>query len=218
MTTGNTYDCDIEYFLASSGTFVNGVATAAAGYITQNEFIAVASAPASQPALYVSEKYHIVQQTANSTPLDAPVGSTTVTPPTPYSFRAEGPATGTETGPAPGGSNLLTFNSTYNDYRFTSGAEASQGALDAAYPDGSYTLSDGTNVALTGDVYPNTPQLTAVNGTTPVWNASGQLVIDPTIQNTLTWDRLHHDPIRTSPLPRAGTNTSSSSATRTAYC
>jgi len=58
----------------------------------------------------------------------------------------------------------------------------SQAALDAAFPNGNYIFSatgySNFTLSLTGDLYPNVPQIT--NGS---WNSSGQLVIDPT-QNT----------------------------------
>jgi hypothetical protein len=59
--------------------------------------------------------------------------------------------------------------------------------MDAAFPNGSYTLSvtggSPFTLGLTGNLYPNTPQVT--NGT---WNSSGQLVIDPTKSNTLNFN------------------------------
>ncbi len=92
---------------------------------------------------------------------------------------------GSTTGPS--STYPLTFSSNDNAFEFFSSGFTSLAALNANYADGNYTLSNGVVVALTGDIFPNIVQLTAVNGSTPIWNASGQLVLNPSIANTLTW-------------------------------
>ncbi len=185
MTTGNSYNGNVQYFLASKINIVGSTPTSGAGYTTVNVFTAVASAPFTS-TVYQVRKTNVLQQTSNSAPVNSPLG-TTPGQPGPYSFRAKGPTSVSVTGPGSGSPYTLTLKPSNNDYEFLSAAIASQSSLDATYPDGTYTLSDGNNVALTGGIYPNVPQLTAVNGSAPVWNTSGQLELDPTIQNTLTW-------------------------------
>ena len=74
----------------------------------------------------------------------------------------------------PAGSSTYQYDMTYGD----------KASLDAAFPNGSFSLSAGGAssfaLSLTGDLYPPAPQIT--NGT---WNSSGQLVLDPTQNNTL---------------------------------
>jgi hypothetical protein len=61
-----------------------------------------------------------------------------------------------------------------------------QSAMDAAFPNGTYTLSvtGGSNfsLSLSGNLYPNTPEITGGN-----WNSSGQLVINSTQSTTLNF-------------------------------
>lgn len=89
----------------------------------------------------------------------------------------------------PGGSSTAlpidtdgTFN--YNAYYTT------QAALDAAYPNGTYTLNVTGHAAFTlslsGDLYPAIPQITGLSASAS-WNAFGQLVIDPTQSTTLNF-------------------------------
>src|SRR5208283_4960685 len=75
----------------------------------------------------------------------------------------------------------------HGHYEYWSGPDASQSALDSLAPDGTYTFPGGTQVSLTGDSYPAAPQILFVNGAMPVWNAQGQLVLDPAVTNTITW-------------------------------
>ena len=185
MTNGNTYNGNIEYFLASSGNFTDGVATSAAGYITDNTFTAVATTPTPLVLSYV-QKIHVVQQTSSSAPIDVSLGTTSPSGNVgPYNFGVQSAASGGATGP--GGPYTLTFDSGDQAYEYNSAAFASEAASNAADANGAYTLPDSSSVNLTGDEYPAAAQITAVNGAAPVWNGSGQLLLDPTIQNTLTW-------------------------------
>jgi len=88
----------------------------------------------------------------------------------------------------PGGSpQMLVFVSGDNQYEYPAvPAFTTQAALDAAFPDGNYTLTaNGQSIgaSLTGDIYPNVPLVTVSQGT---WNANGTLVFDPTQALTLT--------------------------------
>jgi hypothetical protein len=86
----------------------------------------------------------------------------------------------------PGGmSTTLTTGAGRNGFGFSQ-TFGTQTAMDAAFPNGTYTLSvsgaSNFTLSLAGNLYPNTPQVT--NGT---WNSSGQLVLDPTQNNTLNF-------------------------------
>ena len=88
----------------------------------------------------------------------------------------------------PGGSpQALVFNSGDNQFEYpTAPAFSTQAALDAAFPNGTYTLAlNGKSVAasLAGNTYPNAPLVTVSQGT---WSSSGTLVFDPTKAITLT--------------------------------
>ncbi len=83
------------------------------------------------------------------------------------------------TGPGTGSPYALGYDAGTNGdrYRYQSGsftARTGTGSLDATFPDGTYTFKDlqGNLLApcpLTGDVYPNVPQVLTVNGLTPTW-------------------------------------------------
>jgi uncharacterized repeat protein (TIGR03803 family) len=139
---------------------------------------------------YTVSKSHVLVQTANTAPVNSS-GDRGGYDASPYEFHLDSPVAGTDTGP-----NSKTYPLVYNPYggdndtgnfEFSSGAVASQATLDSTYANGNYTMVNGTTVALTGSVYPNVPQVMSVNGGTPVWNALGQLVLDPTVANTITW-------------------------------
>ncbi|MEX0321706.1 MAG: hypothetical protein AB3N63_06065 [Puniceicoccaceae bacterium] len=85
----------------------------------------------------------------------------------------------------PGGN--LVFSGDPGDYSISDFEYSSQGELDAAFPNGSYTLNinlDGSNQALgpfsiTGDVYPDAPHIT---------NIEELQAADHTQDFTLTWN------------------------------
>jgi len=106
-------------------------------------------------------------------------------PDSPFDFSASSPVAMSIT--PPGGSSItLTQSQGSSKYQYDQ-HYGTLAALTAAFPDGSYTLSvSGTpnfSISLAGDLYPNTPQVTS--GT---WNSSGQLVLDSTQSNTLTFN------------------------------
>ena len=87
----------------------------------------------------------------------------------------------------PGGSSIqLTMGQGQGKYGFNQ-YFTSLAALNAAFPDGNYTFSvsgyPSFTLGLTGDLYPNTPQLSG--GT---WNSSGQLVLSASQSNTLSFN------------------------------
>ena len=118
-------------------------------------------------------------QTSGSGPFADPIS--------PFAFNVASPVAMSFTPPG-GSSTALTLSSGSNNdkYKFGQGF-GTQSAMDAAYPNGSYTFavsgSSNFSLSLTGNLYPNTPQVTG--GT---WNSSGQLVIDSTQNNTLNFN------------------------------
>jgi hypothetical protein len=103
-------------------------------------------------------------------------------PATPFVFQVQSPVAMSFTPPG-GLSTVLTMPSGSSKYQFEQ-SYGTQAAMDAAYPDGSYTFgvtgSAGFALSLSGDLYPNPPELTSGS-----WNSSGQLVLDPTQANVL---------------------------------
>jgi uncharacterized repeat protein (TIGR03803 family) len=157
-------------------------------YQTQVNFDVWTGTPTPQAStVNVLEKDHALVQTSNSAPANGS-GSNDDYAPAPYALHVSSDTSGTLTGPSgPLTVNFKASNDTGNSYAFLSAAIPDQETLDSEYPDGSYSLPDGNPVNLTGDVYPNAPQVTLVNGATPIWNAQGQLVLNPAIANTITW-------------------------------
>jgi hypothetical protein len=174
-----------------NGTDANGIPNAygAAQFSTQINFNLKTGTP-TVTSSYLVFKKHILVQTSNSAPVNA-VGDPNESDYAPYSFSIESPVSGTTTGPS-ATSFPLAFKadggtSDQGDYEYSSGPVASLSLLNSTYPDGSYTLPGAVHVSLTGDGYPAAPQIVTVNGATPVWNAQGLLVLDPTISNTIAW-------------------------------
>jgi hypothetical protein len=102
----------------------------------------------------------------------------------PFTFDASCPVAMSFTPPG-GTSTALTAEQGGNGTKYSYSTNYNtQALMDAAFPDGAYTLAvtgaSSFMLNLTGDKYPNTPQVTG--GT---WNSSGQLVVDPTKDYTL---------------------------------
>jgi len=192
------YTASIFWFLGGgTGSTDSGTIPGAYGgasFLTQVLFTIQTGTPTGQKTYYSVEKFHILSQTANSAPVDATGDANdwySGGDYAPYSLWIISHVSGTVTGPQSTSFPLAcepdNGNINQGDFEYLSGSMASQAALDAAYPDGTYTFPGGTQVSLTGDAYPAAPQILSVNGGTPVWNAQGQLVLDPTIGNTITW-------------------------------
>ena len=115
-------------------------------------------------------------------------GPTTVVPDPAGAFGFSAEIDGTATTPAPpntvtlpgnGGTRTLTYAPADESWRFEQ-SFATLAALNAAYPNGTYTVSFGGRsvpLALTGDVYPGVPVATVSNGT---FNTGGTLVVERT--------------------------------------
>lgn len=136
----------------------------------------------------VISKRHAYVQTDNSTTVDAV---------NPWQFQANvegaggvnnisGITTPTMTIPSGSGSTTLTYNGGSDDNWKVQAAFATQGALDAAYGTGNYSLTalgqTVTPISLTGDTYPLTPLATNLSGGTIVagvltWNYTQALII-----------------------------------------
>jgi hypothetical protein len=141
---------------------------------------------ASGQTFYVAEKVLDDDQFSNAAP----------TPGTnPYLFQAVETTYTYTSVTGPGGTDSIpSVAGGGGTFKFQSSAFATQAALDTAFPDSTpstpstyYTFNpSGPSNPLAGDQYPTAPQLTLVNGATPVWS-NGDLVLNPTIDNTLTW-------------------------------
>jgi len=123
------------------------------------------------------QKEHVFLQTAP--------GSVEADPTNPFQLYAQSPLAGGFTPPG-GSSDSLVLDQSTGKFEYDK-FYTTQAALDAAFPDGSYTFSVSGSAAfdlsLTGDHYPNMPQVT--NGT---WNDSGDYVIDSTQDATITFN------------------------------
>ena len=158
-------------------------------YQKQVQFmILTGSASASSPPfMYLLLKNHILVQTSNAAPVDCQ-NTLSYSDPAPYSLTVQSPVGGAVAGP---GSTSLPLgyhaDDGGSDYRYSSGAMTSVSALNALAPNGTYTFPGNIQVGLTGDSYPAVTQILSVNGGTPVWDAQGELALDPTLDNTITW-------------------------------
>jgi len=149
-------------------------------------FVAAALALATCPRLaaqgsgnnyVVVEKDMVFDQVAS--------GATLADPWTPFQFHANSPVAFSFT--PPGLASVACLLSTYSSNYEYSQSFGAQSAMDAAFPNGTYSFSvsghPGFTLALTGNSYPNVPEI--MGGT---WNSSGQLVVDPTQTVTLNFN------------------------------
>ena len=179
------YQVELSFlsFVGSSSTFGSGTG---ANFQSTVKFIIQTGTLSPSSNINAIQKKVVLLQTSNSNPVNAtmPVG---YGDPAPYNVSVQGAMAGSVNGPA--GSIALSYQASSNDgdYRFQSPPLATQAAMDAKYPNGTYTLTDGQTVSLTGNIYPTAPKVTLVNGAVPIWNSKGQLKLDPSIANTLTW-------------------------------
>jgi hypothetical protein len=130
----------------------------------------------SSPYILI-QKSELFDQVSSSGPVADPQA--------PYSFDASGPVAGSFTPPG-GAVTALTFSQGSGKYSYGA-SYPTLSALNTAFPDGNYLLSvsgaSSFSLGLTGDLYPNTPQVTG--GT---WNSSGQLVVAANQSNTLNFN------------------------------
>lgn len=149
--------------------------------------IEVGTTVSDESPMYLLLKNHNQVQTSNSDPVDAP-NPLPDADLAPYSMTVESPVGGTLSGPA-GTSFPLNFHPDSDGaiYEYYSPPLTSSAALNTNHPNGTYTFPGGISATLTGDVYPATAKVLTVNGATPVWNAQGQLALDPTMENTIVW-------------------------------
>lgn len=140
-----------------------------------------------EPSLYLLLKSHIQAQTSNLGPADFP-NTLPDSDLAPYSMSAESPAGGNLLGPEGTNFTLGFIVETGGPmYQYLSSNFPSAAALNAVHPNGAYTFPGGVSVQLPGDAYPEIANILTVNDTPPVWNAQGQLAIDPTVDNVITW-------------------------------
>jgi hypothetical protein len=161
-----------------------------ASYQSQVNFYLQLGTPTISSGIYEVQKTHVLTQTSNIGPADGS-GDINNFDPAPYDFYVTGLVPGTATGPS-STSFVLTSNGSGNKYRYRSGSYISSASVDSAAPDGTYTFPGaGGSVNLSGtgagNGYPAAAQIMQVNNATPVWDAQGQLVLDPAVPNTITW-------------------------------
>ena len=126
----------------------------------------------------------------------APVTAVTLSDPAGnYGFSAEVSGSNlTSLSPAPGvtmpggGTYALVFADGQWKYEASTHNFASQAALDAAFPNGTYTMNIGSlasnvSIGLSPDSYPNTPAV--ANGT---WDASGNLLVNAGADSTINFN------------------------------
>jgi len=122
-------------------------------------------------------KQELNDQTSASAPFADPTN--------PFEFTV-GSALSMSFTPPGGTSTALTIPQGSNKYNYSE-LFTTLAAMNAAFPDGSYTFAVGGassfTLSFTGDLYPNVPQV--MGGT---WNSSGQLVVDSTQSNTLNFN------------------------------
>jgi len=174
-----------------SGTSIPGLpgADGNSTYQTRVQFLILTgnASVSESPFYYVLLKNHILAQSSNSAPVDGP-SAIPDTDLAPYALTLESPVSGTVTGP--GSTSFLLGFYADNDgssHEYYSSPVASSTLLNNSYPNGQYTFPGSRQVNLTGDGYPAATQILTVNGATPVWDAQGELALDPTINNTITW-------------------------------
>jgi alpha-tubulin suppressor-like RCC1 family protein len=183
----------IQFYHSDSegGASIPGLpgATGDASYQTRVQFlISTGDASASSPPfMYLLFKNHVLAQTSNNDPADSPnvFADSDLAP---YSLTIESPEGGTVSGPNSTSLPLGYYaDNDASSYLYMSDGVASSSILNASYPNGTYTFPNSISVGLTGDGYPGATKILAVNGGPPVWNAQGELALDPTIENTITW-------------------------------
>ncbi len=193
FTSGQYYQGQLQFSNFANGSNPNPIPNANGGSQYQNQlsFIIQAGSPTSSKNYYMVEKRQVLTQTSNGSPTGIP-GTFNYQDAAPYDFSIQCPAAGTVSGPS-ARSYPLVYTASNNSgngggYDYSSGAVSSQSTLDGTYLNGAYTFPDSQVVTLPSvDTFPNTPQVTLVNGGTPIWDAQGRLVLDPTISNTLTF-------------------------------
>jgi len=188
LQNNTAYQASIQLGNIGTASSIPGVTTnGTPAYQTQVQFnILTGTATASSlPSMYLLVKNHTLLQTSNSPPVDC-LNTMPYSDPAPYSLTVQSAATGSVMGPATLSLGYQADGSN-SEYRFLSSPLTSLASLNSAYPDGTYTFPGSIALALTGDAYPAATQVLTVNGGTPVWDAIGELALDPTIDNTITW-------------------------------
>ena len=188
LQNNTAFQASIQLANNGTGSSIPGVsANGFPSYQTQVQFniLTGTATAAKSPSMYLLLKNHILLQTSNTPPVDC-LNTLAYSDPAPYSLTVQSAATGSVTGPA---TLSLGYRADGGDsnYRFLSNPLASLSALNTAYPDGTYTFPGSLSASLTGDSYPAGTQILTVNGGTPVWDAHGELALDPTVDNTITW-------------------------------
>jgi len=189
LSANTEYNGFIDFYAATSNNN-SPPSGGVTGFLTQVNFILHTGTVTSGKSKNGVEKAMVLTQTSNSAPSAV---TTNVVDAAPYAFKITSATSGTVTGPGTGVTYPLTFSAfdSSNPFSYSSGSVASLSALNSAYADGNYVMPNGATVSLTGDTYPVVPQVLSVtvNGvvTTPFWNPQGQLMLDPSATNVITW-------------------------------
>lgn len=207
LDPGTEYEVSLEFFrIDNSTTSGTGVFAGKRGYAlaASSTTFQIRSLPGANPAVEivsVGKEIFYVQTDASTVILDpAPI---TPTNGGPYGFHAnvEGANVSSITAPTvtppagtPNTQNDPFYDTLYYDpddlsWRYGPNAndwgDTSQAAIDARFPNGIYTITvEGVSVPLnlTGDAYPNTPQLTLTGGS---W-VNGKYALDSSSPLTVT--------------------------------
>ncbi len=188
LTNNSEFRASVVLMKNSNSLAIPGLpySYASSAYETKVRFVVQVGTPvSSEPTMYLLMKSHNQVQSSNNDPADAP-NALPDADLAPYAVVAESPVGGTLSGPS-ATSFPLTFSPSGDGvaFEYLSHSFTSPAALNATHPSGNYTFPGGIVVSLPADDYPATAKILTVNGTTPVWNAQGQLALDPTIDNTI---------------------------------
>lgn len=170
---------------------VSGSSSANAGYATDLHFLIEVGTPVGEEGdFYLLLKSHSQVQISNDGPADVPI-LLFDSDREPYSMTAESPVGGVLAGPQDT-SFPLAFRADGDGpgYEYLSTPEPTAAALNATHPNGTYTFPGEVAVSLDGDLYPEIATILTVNGAPPVWNAQGQLALNPDVENTITWSNV----------------------------
>lgn len=193
LNNNSFYRSSVQFMNGSSTVAVPGLpdAFAHSSYHTQLQFLIQVGTPVSDAGMYLVMKNHNQVQSSNSDPVDAP-NNLPDSDLAPYALAVEAPISGTVSDPSSNSISLKFHADTDGGYHeHLSSPFPTAAALNAAHPNGTYTFPGGVTVNMPGDSYPSTAKILTVNGGTPVWNAQGQLALDPTIDNTITWTNVN---------------------------
>jgi hypothetical protein len=162
-----------------------------AGFETDLYFLIEVGSPAREDGdFYLLMKSHSLSQISNDGPAHLP-NLRFDSDRAPYSMTVESPVPGTLSGPDET-VFALAFHAGHDgpSYQYLSDPADTAAALNAAHPNGTYEFPGVVEVEIAGDLYPDVANILLVNGAPPVWNAQGQLALNPDVENTIVWSNV----------------------------